>query len=159
MPYLVSCSQPGVTLAVVSNAKVETKGRYTTGDALSVSSPGDGFVGSLSTLSHYDALGHYVYTLNATSQQWQHITDQNGVVNTRAYVVPFRGFFVDPTLSAAQSVSISTSSSSTGISSVTTPTDKASTGIYTVDGRKVSNNTDRLPKGLYIIDGKKVIIK
>ena len=159
VPYLVSCSQPGVTLAVVNNAKVETKGRYTTGDALSVSSPGDGFVGSLSTLSHYDALGHYVYTLNATSQQWQHITDQNGVVNTRAYVVPFRGFFVDPTLSAAQSVSIRTSSSSTGISSVTTPTDKASTGIYTVDGRKVSNNTDRLPKGLYIIDGKKVIIK
>lgn len=159
VPYLVACNRGGITLAPVNNAKVETKGRYTIGDRLTASDAGDGFVGSLSTLSHDDALGHYVYTLSAASQQWQRITDLNGTVNANAFVAPFRAFFVDPTLADAKSVGFSTGGASTGISTVSTSTDNAPAGVYTVDGRKLSGNPDRLPKGLYIIDGRKVIIK
>ncbi len=56
----------------------------------------------------------------------------------------------------------------TGITEVTTDSDSApsrhATGIYTLDGRKVTSDFDKqgtrnLPKGVYIVNGKKVVIK
>jgi hypothetical protein len=44
----------------------------------------------------------------------------------------------------------------TGISELNTAKKESPRGIYTLDGRRVSNN-GTLPHGIYIVDGKKVV--
>ena len=159
VPYLVLCTQEGVTIGDVDNALVKAATRYTIGDEVTGDAVDDGFVGSLASLTHGDALGHNIYTLNATQQRWLHITDLNGVINANAFVAPFRAFFTDALNNRAKDVGFTTDGTTTGIDLLPSSTRVAPTGIYTIDGRKMGDNNDRLPKGLYIIDGKKVIIK
>ena len=49
---------------------------------------------------------------------------------------------------------------STGITSVNADGDTpTTTGVYTLDGRRVSSEATSLPAGLYIVNGKKVVVK
>ena len=37
--------------------------------------------------------------------------------------------------------------------------EKSVEGVYTIDGKKLTNDVTRLPKGVYLINGKKVAVK
>lgn len=157
-PYLVQCSQDNVKIAEVSNVEVKGARRYTIGDEVTSSANTDGFIGALATLSHDDALGLDIYTLSASQQLWQRVTDLNGTINTNAFVPPFRAFFTDPSITKAKAVGFTVENIVTDINAINAETHDAPTGIYTIDGRKVDASRS-LPKGLYIINGKKMIIK
>lgn len=157
-PYLVLCSKDGVKIGDANGVAVKGASRYTIGDKLTTDNSDNGFVGAIASLSHDDALGHDIYTLNAKQQKWLRIADLNGTINANAYVAPFRAFFTDPAITGAKSVGFTTEGGTTGIEAVDSQVSNDPTAIYTIDGRKV-NNTGSLKKGLYIIGGKKVIIK
>ncbi len=158
VPYLVLCSQDNIKIEEVTNVEVKAAKRYTIGDELATDVTSDIFAGTLGTLDHYDALGHDIYTLNATKQQWLRITDLNGTINSNAFVAPFRAFFTDTTIAGAKAVNFTTEDNVTNIETFATKVSTNPTAIYTIDGRKV-NNTRSLAKGLYIIGGRKVIIQ
>ncbi len=158
VPYLIHCERAGLKIGDASHVEVKAATRYTIGDAIASPATGDGFVGTLSAVSHDDALGHNIYTLNATRQQWLRITDRDGVINANAFVAPFRACFVDAAAAGARSIGFSLENSTTDIETLPSES-RVQTGIYTIDGRKTSGDVSRLPKGLYIINGRKVVIK
>lgn len=159
VPYLVQCLDDKVKLSEVNQVIVNAAKRYTIGDALNNDNTGEGFIGSLATLHHDDALGHDIYTLNGTQQLWLRITDQNGTVNTNAFVPPFRAFFTDPTVAKAKGVGFTVESVPTAIESISDNSIDTTTSVYTIDGRKMDANVNQLSKGIYIIGNKKIIIK
>lgn len=80
VPYLIHCEQAGLKIGDASHVEVKAATRYTIGDAIASPATGDGFVGTLSAVSHDDALGHNIYTLNATRQQWLRINGRKVVI-------------------------------------------------------------------------------
>ncbi len=84
-------------------------------------------------------------------------------VGTGATIGTFRAYF---TLNASQTdakaynITFTNDGTTTGIGDIHTETNaKKANGIYTLDGRKVSESTslDNMPKGVYIVNGKKIV--
>ncbi len=84
-------------------------------------------------------------------------------VGTGATIGTFRAYF---TLNASQTdakaynIAFTNDGTTTGIGDIHTETNaKKANGIYTLDGRKVSESTslDNMPKGVYIVNGKKIV--
>ena len=88
------------------------------------------------------------------------IYDENGDINTRAMVVPYRAFFLnaDGGVGLAKSIRFVTDNTTTSIVlGIAEQEQQASTAIYSIDGRRMTQNFDELPKGIYIVNGKKVV--
>lgn len=160
-PYLVHCTKEGLTLSESREVVVSGVDRYTVGNALNTSASNPLFVGTFSTLQHDEAIAlRGIYSLNTLSQQWMRIYDENGDINTRAMVVPYRAFFLnaDGGAGLAKAIRFVTDNTTTSIVlGIAEQEQQAPTAIYSIDGRRMTQNFDELPKGIYIVNGKKVV--
>ncbi len=160
-PYVVYCNQEG--LSIPENREVEVSGidRYTVGNTLDASAGNPLFVGTFSVMQHHEAISlRGIYSFNSASQQWMRIYDENGDINTRAMIVPYRAFFLNSNSSMALAKAIHFATDDTTTSLVLSVKDdepKASPVIYSIDGRRMTQRFDQLPKGIYIVNGKKVV--
>lgn len=160
-PYLVHCTKEGLTLSESREVVVSGVDRYTVGNALNTSASNPLFVGTFSTLQHDEAIAlRGIYSLNTLSQQWMRIYDENGDINTRAMVVPYRAFFLnaDGGAGLAKAIRFVTDNTTTSIVlGIAEQEQQVPTAIYSIDGRRMTQNFDELPKGIYIVNGKKVV--
>lgn len=98
-------------------------------------------------------------------QQGTTVGDDNNLVFKKvgegATIGTFRAYFtVNEGNDETVAYSISFGGTTTGIGNIaTTTTNKKANGVYTLDGKKVSDGTSlsNLPKGIYIVNGKKIV--
>lgn len=133
-------------------------------DAKSVSSIGDfdfiGRAGNYSTNYMY-VLSEPAYAKTEDGTSAEVSSDVFTLVNNQLgfAVEPFRAYLVNYNQgvnNGTLAINIATQTA-TGITDVTVADVKASTGIFTIDGRRISGTVEQLPAGIYIINGKKVV--
>lgn len=98
-------------------------------------------------------------------QQGTTVGDDNNLVFKKvgegATIGTFRAYFtINEGNDETVAYSISFGGTTTGIGNIaTTTTNKKANGVYTLDGKKVSDGTSlsNLPKGIYIVNGKKIV--
>ena len=98
-------------------------------------------------------------------QQGTTVGDDNNLVFKKvgegATIGTFRAYFtINEGNDETVAYSISFGGNTTGIGNIaTTTTNKKANGVYTLDGKKVSDGTSlsNLPKGIYIVNGKKIV--
>lgn len=153
-PYLINCTA-GTTISDQTNVVINPATRYTIGNEVTATTS-PSFAGTLSELSHSDALGKSVFILNQGN--WRRIYDYDGTINKKGIVLPYRAFFLD-SFAPKRLLARSFVNELTGIGHLSTLDSRPNTqqGIYAIDGRYVGNSLDALPKGIYIINGQKFL--
>lgn len=117
------------------------------------------FVGSIDNIYHDDAKNLKAYTLR--DNIWYQIKDQTEeqiqTNQTSGFVHSFRAFILPPSGSSSRfAMIVEKNETVSGIEDLKTDLNKATTNIYTIEGRLVGRDFNSLPAGLYVMKGKKI---
>lgn len=142
----------GTGKAVLTSQDTATVGSDEDRNLLRYTSEGAVDTRDLESNSHF-------YSVDLENQQFHLMTTTEIPANTFYYRVPNESYEVFGATEAPETIYWSLDAARaaagiTGISGVKAETGKTANGVYTIDGKKVSEPAG---KGLYIIDGKKVL--